>query len=171
MQHSIQLPKARKEKLIVKELADETLVYDLENDRAHCLNQTAASVWKHCDGTTTVGEIAASLSGGATTEPNENVVWLALDQLEEFQLLSHSVAKPMRLAGISRRQLMRTLGVAAVALPVIVSIVAPTPAAAVSCVNPGGRAPGVACGSPNQCCSNVCCTAATVPPCPNNTCQ
>ncbi len=61
MQHSIQLPKARKEKLIVKELADETLVYDLENDRAHCLNQTAASVWKHCDGKATVSELAALL--------------------------------------------------------------------------------------------------------------
>src|SRR6266849_5376674 len=74
VQNSSQLPKARKDKLIIKELDDETLVYDLDRDKAHCLNTTAARVWKHCDGTTTVGEIAASLSGGATTEPNENVV-------------------------------------------------------------------------------------------------
>ena len=41
-----QLPRARTSELIVKELPDETLVYDLANDKAHCLNHTAALVWK-----------------------------------------------------------------------------------------------------------------------------
>ncbi len=45
------LPVARHKNLIVKELPDETLIYDLDSDKAHCLNQTAALVWKNCDGT------------------------------------------------------------------------------------------------------------------------
>jgi hypothetical protein len=31
-------PLARKEGLVIQELPDEVLVYDLDRDRAHCLN-------------------------------------------------------------------------------------------------------------------------------------
>lgn len=41
-------PKARKERLVIKELANETLVYDEINHKAHCLNSTAGRVWKFC---------------------------------------------------------------------------------------------------------------------------
>jgi len=44
--HPAQLPLARKDQLIVKEVDDEVLVYDLKTDQAHCLNKTAALVWK-----------------------------------------------------------------------------------------------------------------------------
>jgi len=36
------LPKARQDKLIVRELPNETLLYDHVSAKAHCLNQTAA---------------------------------------------------------------------------------------------------------------------------------
>ena len=45
-------PLARREGLVIRELADEVLVYDLDRDRAHCLNQTAAFIWQCCDGRT-----------------------------------------------------------------------------------------------------------------------
>ena len=51
-------PLARKEGLVIQELPDEVLVYDLDRDRAHCLNQTAAFVWQRCDGRTSTVEIA-----------------------------------------------------------------------------------------------------------------
>lgn len=57
---SKQLPKARQSQLIVKDLPDEVLVYDLDRDKAHCLNHTAGMVWKNCDGKSNVTEIAAS---------------------------------------------------------------------------------------------------------------
>ena len=41
------LPRARKDGLVIKELVNETLVYDLERDEAQCLNQTAPLVWKY----------------------------------------------------------------------------------------------------------------------------
>src|SRR6266498_3512906 len=44
------LPRARTEDLIVEALPTETLVYDTRTHLAHCLNLSAATVWKHCDG-------------------------------------------------------------------------------------------------------------------------
>lgn len=35
------LPAVRHEGLIVQELSDEVLIYDLDRDKAHCLNPTA----------------------------------------------------------------------------------------------------------------------------------
>lgn len=149
------MPKARKDRLIVKDLPDETLVYDLESDDARCLNSTAAAVWKNCDGITPVSKVVSDLGEQAGGAVDENVVWLALDQLEKSRLLDGQPVNQNLFTNVTRRQLMRGLGVAAIALPVIVSIVAPPAAHALSCVQPGFP-PGTGCGSNNQCCSNVC---------------
>lgn len=146
------LPKARKDQLIIKELPDETLIYDLDRDQAHCLNQTAALVWKSCDGKKSVAEINASLAKEAGVPIDERVVWLALDQLEKFSLLAEVPTTPEVFAGMSRRQLIRNIGVAAVALPVIISIAAPTAQAQLSCIPSGQGAP---CTNATNCCSGV----------------
>ena len=124
------LPVARTESLIVKEVDGETLVYDLTTDKAHCLNETAARVWKNCDGRKTVSEISATLSAEAKTNVTDEVVWLALDQLEKFKLLEAAPVRPGFLAGMTRRQMVARLGIAAVALPAIVSIITPVARAA-----------------------------------------
>jgi hypothetical protein len=144
-------PVARTESLIVKEVDGETLVYDLKTDKAHCLNDTAARVWKNCDGRKTVSEISATLSAESNTKVKDEVVWLALDQLEKFKLLEAAPARPGFLAGMTRRQMVARLGIAAVALPAIVSIVSPTAVSAASPVPLGG-----CCISPSDCTSNCC---------------
>ena len=149
-------PKARTDQLIIKELPDETLVYDRETDKAHCLNRTAATVWKNCDGQTSVKDISASLGVGSEAPVDEEIVWLALQQLEQFKLLEQAPNPPQTFAGMTRRQLMRNLGVAAVALPVVVSIVAPMAAEAQSCSGGTNRPPQCPCGSGNQCASGFC---------------
>jgi hypothetical protein len=155
-----QFPKARHEKLIVKELPDETLVYDLVNDKAHCLNDTAGKVWKNCDGLNSVAEIRAILAEDAGAPVDERVVWLALDQLEKFKLLDRVPTAPPIFSGMSRRSLMRTLGVAAIALPAVMSIVAPTTAEAASKLPPGS------CCSANGDCNSVNCAPCGTP-CPS----
>src|SRR5882672_842654 len=127
-----QLPLARTEQLIVKEVDDEVLVYDLKTDQAHCLNKTAANVWKNCDGEKSLTDIKAALAKDSGGPVDEGVVWLALDQLKQFKLLADVPVAPTVFAGMSRRQLIRNIGVAAVALPVIVSIISPTPGQAAS---------------------------------------
>ena len=147
------VPRARTEGLVIQELPDEVLVYDRDRDKAHCLNQTAALVWKYCDGKTTVPTIAKRLERDLKTDlVDEKVVWYALGQLSKDHLLEESVAPPAMLAGMSRREMVRVLGVAAVvAVPLVTSIIAPTPAQAATCLNSGS-----ACTSGSQCCSTVC---------------
>jgi hypothetical protein len=145
------LPKARTSNLIIKELANETLIYDLTSDKAHCLNSTAAAVWKNCDGSKSIGEINASLSSELGMSINHEVVRLALDQLNEFHLLDDALQAIGGRSRISRRQIIRAAGVAAIALPTIVSIAAPTPAMAATCI-PAGTGP---CTPSTNCCSGV----------------
>jgi hypothetical protein len=145
-------PLARQESLIVKEVDGETLVYDLETNNAHCLNSTAARIWQNCDGQSTVDEIAERLKVDLKAPVDESVVWLALDQLEKFKLLAEPVAKPAGM-GVSRRQVMRAVSVAAILLPMVTSLVVPAAAQQGSPVVP----PGGCCVSPNDCISQKCC--------------
>src|SRR5262245_30585528 len=87
MTTSTRLPRARTENLVIRELDDETLVYDLERDQAHCLNHTAALVWQHCDGHTTAQQVARSLQGKMNAPVDADLVWLAIRQLERFHLV------------------------------------------------------------------------------------
>jgi len=157
-----QPPKARKQGLIVRELPDEVLIYDRDRDKAHCLNQTAALVWKYCDGETSVATMVQRLECDLkASKVDEKIVWFALSQLDKDNLLEQSVPLPSMMEGMSRRQLMRALGLAAViAIPAVTSIVAPTPAQAATCL-PTGQA----CSSPAQCCSGLC------PGAPTGTCS
>ena len=129
------MPRARKDGIVVKEMPDEVLVYDLERDKAHCLNQSAAFVWKQCNGRRTVGEAARALGKHLKSPVDEQVVWMAIDQLDRFNLLAERVARPSALPRMSRRDLVR-LGITAVAVPTIISIVAPTAANAQTAISP-----------------------------------
>jgi len=147
------VPRARREGLVIQELPDEVLVYDRDRDKAHCLNQTAALVWKYCDGKNTVPGIAQRLQRDLATDAiDDKVVWYALGQLSKDNLLEETVTPPALLAGMSRREMVRVLGLAAVvAVPVVTSIVAPTPAQAATCLPSGA-----ACSTSAQCCSGLC---------------
>lgn len=144
-----QLPQARTSGLIIEELPDEVLVYDSERDNAMCLNHTAASVWKHCDGQTSPASLARLVEKEFRTTGGDEVVALALEQLEKSHLLTEkSVA---HLSGISRRDLVRRVGIAAALVPVITLIIVPSAKAGATC-----RADGSACGVDADCCSNNC---------------
>ena len=155
MKQNTGVPRARTEGLVIQELPDEVLIYDRDRDKAHCLNQTAALVWKYCDGKTTVPNMARKLARELDSAAiDEKVIWYALDQLSKDHLLEESLAPPAMLAGMSRRQMVRTLGLTAiVAVPLVTSIMAPTPAQAATCLNTG-----IACTAPAECCSNICST-------------
>src|SRR5713226_9384687 len=150
-------PLARKEGLVIQELPDEVLINDLDRDRAHCLNETAAFVWQRCDGRTTTDEIARSLGKKVKASVDEKVVWFAIDQLGRNHLMATRPVPPQLIAGLNRREMVRGLGLAAaVAVPVVVSIVGPTPAQASTCVAQGGS-----CASGQVCCSMLTCNGTT----------
>lgn len=146
------IPCARKNDLVVQQFKDETLVYDLNTEKALCLNRSAALVWQNCDGRKSVEEILSVINDGAECDLNAELVEFALTQLETENLLeSKDVFQPIE-PGISRRQMIRRLGLSsATALPIVASIVAPPAISAQSC-----RANDAPCTASAQCCSNCC---------------
>jgi hypothetical protein len=150
------LPRSRTDGLVIQELGDETLVYDLERDQAHCLNQTAALVWKRCDGKTTVSQAAQSLQSKLDVPVGGDIVWLAVKQLERFHLVEGAKRSP----SVSRRALVLKYAPAALALPVIMSISAPTPALVASCAPGGGDCSSLPCCSTEDICNagSICVT-------------
>ena len=157
-----QFPVARKNGLVVQEVPGELLVYDLDTNKAHCLNETAAMVWKACDGANSITDIVKIIEGQSEGSVNDDFVWLAIDQLSENNLLE----KEMRVAfsGTSRREAIKKIGLATmVGLPIIASLVAPQNVlAATSC----------ACGTNADCgpvplggngCGGICCNSGPSP--------
>ena len=140
-------PRARRAKLVVRELADETLVYDVEGHRAHCLNRTAALVWELCDGEHTVSLMAERMGERLSAQVPEELVRLALGQLADRGLLAPVDFGPEPgPALVSRRAMVRRLGLAAaVALPLVTSIISPTPVMAQSPCNETSCPPGTTC--------------------------
>ena len=152
------LPRMREHGLVIDELPDEVLVYDLDRHKAHCLNRTAALVWRQCDGKTRPPEIARRLKSELDEGFDENLVWLALRQLNQINLLEPPASVPPQLAGMSRREMVRALGIAAaVAVPVVTSIVSPTAVQASTCLPSG-----TSCSTPIQCCSGSCPTMGSM---------
>lgn len=144
-------PARRTDGLVVTELQDEVLVYDLERHRAHCLNPTAAFVFRHCDGRTSVRELAHAFQAAGHGPAQESLVWLALERLDQAHLLETPLgAERGREQGLSRRELVRRAAVlSGLLLPAITSAVAPTPAeAAATCTNNCAAKPfGTPCSS------------------------
>ena len=145
----IQAPKARKERLVLRELPEELLVYDLERHKASCLNRMAMLTWRRCDGRATVPEIAEALHGELGIPVDERAVWLALERLSRAHLLEAPVVLPSWAEGYSRRQWVATVGQASAALvATVVSILSPISAAAQSAITPSAcKALGVTCSS------------------------
>ncbi len=201
------VPKVRSEEIVTKEVDGELLVYDRKRDKAHCLNKTAAAIWKLCDGETSTAEIALKLQttegsrqeavgseqlGGSAiaseisvTEsshtadtphpipdtqlpaPDTQLVWLALDQLRRSHLLEEAAGANGKtfcppaipsIAGMSRREAVRRISLsAAIALPLVISMTAPTAEASTSCKHHCDP-----CTTSAECCG-VC--SSTVPGC------
>ena len=147
-----QRARARSERVLVEQIEDEVVVYDLNNDKAHLLNTTTAAVWRLCDGATTVAEMAARVSSDLDAPVGDEVVWEALAQLQRADLLEAPVEAPAPPAGMTRRTMIKRMGLAAVAIPVVTSILAPTAAAAASV----GLPIDSSCNGHGNCASNYC---------------
>ena len=138
------LPQARMNNLVVQEFTNEILIYDLKTNKAFCLNETSAMIWQLCNGKRTVKEISQHLSKKLNQPLTEDVIWLAFDSFKKDNLLEESEQFEISFNGLSRRQVIRKVGLASIiALPLISSILAPNAAMAASgCVNPSGLAAG-----------------------------
>lgn len=151
---NVSKPVSRQTNIVVQELENEFLIYDLSINKAFCLNQTSALVFQLCDGKNSVAEISDLMSKKLKTLVSEDLVWLALEGLRKDNLLENDKELTNHLAGLSRREAVKKVGLASmVALPVIASVVAPDAVMAQSGVLLAVNSP---CTSNGQCMSNFC---------------
>lgn len=145
-------PKRRTEELIVRHVDDDVLIYDLKADKAHALNATVGLVYALCDGDRDTAALAGLVAArlGVSVEEATAMTQLALEQLTHRGLLVEPMVRATGQQRISRRQVLRKLAATAVAIPAIVTLTAPWPAAALSCATAG------------QDCSNVFCCQGLV---------
>jgi hypothetical protein len=156
------LPTARREGIITKEVDGELLIYDSARDKAHCLNPSAAAIWQRCDGRLTVVEMARSFTESIGAPVGEDVIHFALKQFSDEHLLAEGYEVSRLPAHLSRRTLVRKLGMGVALLPLITSISAPTALAAVSCSGPCSGAPGRGTCPAGCICSDITSTCVVV---------
>lgn len=145
-------PRARERGLLVEEVGGETLVYDLDRHKAHCLGPVLAEVWRLCDGRSTPAEIARRLRRRSGAAVDQDVVAAAVRRLARARLLEEPLAVAARVSLRGRRELLKKaalLGGLSLA-----SITAPTASSAATCITLGDcRALGN-----KQCTGTPCCS-------------
>ena len=123
MESRLLKPLARDKDLVIEELGDELLVYDLDVKNAHCLTPLAARVFRASDGKSGPEAIASKLGEDVTQ------VRYAIEELDRCDLLQTSKAKK---SGMSRRDFglkVTKVAAATATVPLILSIAAPAIAA------------------------------------------
>ncbi len=152
-------PKIKRDSIIIQELDEETLIYDMKDNKAFCLNSTSALVWQLSDGTRTVLEISKEMSRHLKELVSEDFILLALDQFQKDDLLENEIGFTDYFAGFSRREVIKKIGLTSlVTFPIVLSVVVPQAIMAQS----GAAALGQPCtlGSPSTCSTNNCLSVA-----------
>jgi hypothetical protein len=111
--------------MIQEELAGELMVLDLATRKAFCLNRSAVVVWEHCDGKTSIEELARLLAEETETPAELRVVEFALHKLNQEGLMEYVPAPVAEDANLDRRRLFGKLGWAAAAmaaLPLVLTV-------------------------------------------------
>ncbi len=165
-------------RLIIESLGEEMVVFDRKSNKAHLLDARAAAVFRKSADGARLSDLEPLMGEFAGAERTA-LAALAVSELERVGLV---VTSGEVETGMSRRAILKSLGSAA-ALPFVVSILAPTPAAAASigqnctgsgagdcccglnceqvgslssqrkCCAVGGAGLGAACMGANSCCS------------------
>jgi len=128
------MPRERTHRLVIQDVEQEMLVYDLDTNKAVCLNPTAKFVWRKCDGKTSVLEISKLLDKELSTKATQEVVKLALNELQKANLLDEDSFFIDGEPSVSRRDLIKNYGMPMAALPIVMSLVAPSAAQTGSCI-------------------------------------
>jgi hypothetical protein len=127
-------PRVRHSNLWAEELNEQYVIYDTHNQTVHGLNRTMSWLWSHCDGSRTLDDLIAAMQRDTGDDNAHSLITVGLKQLAEANLLEpESVDLNAVMAEPST--VGRRAAVAAglsIAVPMMTSIIAPTPASAKS---------------------------------------
>jgi Coenzyme PQQ synthesis protein D (PqqD) len=133
-----QRPLVRTKQTICEEVSGELVVYDSLQKKAHHLNSTLTWIWHRCDGDTPMEALAAAFEQEFNVTNGIHVLSTGLEQLNANGLLENQIDIDEVMAAEKNAVSRRAVVVGgSVLMPLIVSILAPTPAAAQS-PNPRG---------------------------------
>ena len=104
------VPKSRQQNIVVQEVNGELLIYDLNLNKALCLNRPSALIWEACDGERSISEITKIVGEKLKTEINEDFTWLALDKLKKENLMVNPEEITQNFNGLTRREVIRRIG-------------------------------------------------------------
>lgn len=144
-------PKAY-ENLLFQEVGGETLVYDLQRHRAHCLDKLASLLLEAADGSRDPAELAATVSLRLGREVAVEVAEVGLERLARAQLVSWEVPESISSPGPDRRKALRRLALAGLALPSVLTLASPLAAQTGTRIPPGECKKGG--GNLGLCCTN-----------------
>lgn len=145
-------PLSRQHEIVIQDLNDETLIYDLQTNQAFCLNETASLIWQLCDGKKSIAELSRIMSEKLGKPVCEDLVRLAIDQLKDRNLFENASELKADFSGLSRRALIRKIGLSSmIALPLVSAVIAPTATQAASSCGQYFTL----CSAPSDCCPNV----------------
>ena len=126
--------------LTIEELPDELMIFDSNRNKAFCLNQTAAFVWKHADGSRTVDEIADLMTKQMGKPITREMIEFSLNILAKDGLLEAPAASTPIAPGLTRRAVLQKFGLGAMALPVV-TVLLVSPARAHASAKPNSPGP------------------------------
>ena len=131
------LPRVRTNGLVIKELPDETLIYDVETSTAFCLNLPAAVIMNACNGANTVEDAQTMLAQRLGSSVGTELIWNTIEEFRRRDLLAEAT-EPFAEKLVPRRTLLKQAAAFGAAVPVVMALVAP-PAlhAASTCLSQG----------------------------------
>ena len=80
-------PLARKKNVIIEELPGETVIFDKKNNKVHCLNAIALTVWTNANGKRSIADLANIVAAESGNPCDEALIELAVNQLAGAGLL------------------------------------------------------------------------------------
>ncbi len=119
----------KRQDLISEQVSDELVLLDPIDLKVHHLNASAAAIFELCDGAHTVEDLAQPLLDTLASNDARQYVQATLELLAEAQLLEPESVSPT----VGRRTFLKSLS-GLVALPVVASVLIPTPSQASTCV-------------------------------------
>jgi nucleotide-binding universal stress UspA family protein len=143
--------------LLRHELDGQVLVYDARDDRVHLLDTTTGHVFELLEqGDRSREGIVSELATRMNSVASESLLDLSLEELRNADLLADGASGLTPLSEITRRDLLRKVGLAGAAallVPAITTLTATSAYAQATCVALGQlcAAGGVPCCHPNTC--------------------
>jgi hypothetical protein len=144
--------------LLRHELDGQVLIYDAREDRVHLLDTTTGHVFELLEqGERSPEGIVSELATRMNSVESDSLLQLSLEELRKADLLEDGPTAMPPLSDISRRDLLRKVGLAGAAallVPAIATLTATPAYAQASCLPEGAtclRAGGVPCCHPLLC--------------------